>query len=225
MGPPRPDGMIIRLGKFVSIRTSDKWAFPARTSTIPLPPGKPKIFGRPGCWVSRSINSALTLLSEAKDRARLIALKVFPSPGRALVTMMSRFAPASSITLFCDHEAIKFRFTTRNSSTVRERSDEGMAIPKLASLPRSSTSCGPHGEKSGCAGDLRDEAGSLESCWRRSAAARSIKPIDPTIFKTHPLCEGPRSAQATFRKPISGEKRLRRPRPTASLRGAAQCPG
>ena len=52
------------------------------------------------CCVSTSTSSALTLRSDANARARLSAVNVLPSPGRALVTMISRLARRSAVKSF-----------------------------------------------------------------------------------------------------------------------------
>jgi hypothetical protein len=112
LGCGRPLASTLSLSMFVRIKTSPISALPSSRSSRPGASGNPSFFKIDGLATSASTNSTLWSSSAAMLMARLMEVKLLPSPGIALVIMIKlpwfALAPRLPVAL-----AIKGRLITR----------------------------------------------------------------------------------------------------------------
>ena len=132
-----PLGKMLSLSMLVLSSIDDKSSEPAtRRSSKPGPGGKPSTRRTEGRATSASTSITVLSSSAAILIAKLIAVKLLPSPGTELVTMirlpLSITAPLLPIALL-----ISGRLSTRYWSAMRERGALGLTMPAAAKASRS----------------------------------------------------------------------------------------
>jgi hypothetical protein len=131
LGCGEPLGRMVSLSTLVRMSTRDMSALPSSRSSRPGPGGRPRTRSTEGRATSASTSMTVWSSSEAMLIARLIDVKLLPSPGKALVTMM-RFPWATVAAPRPMALAISGRLMTRYWSAVCERGALGVMIPAEA---------------------------------------------------------------------------------------------
>jgi hypothetical protein len=129
-----PLGSTVSLATLVRSSTLDISASPSSRSSRPGPLGRPIMRSTDGRATSASTSRTVWSSSVAMLIARLIELKVLPSPASALVTMM-RLACTPALWVVTLRSS--GRLMTRYWSAVRVRGASGVMKPAAASASRS----------------------------------------------------------------------------------------
>src|SRR5438034_1786378 len=146
-----PLGRIVSLSMLVFSSTLAMSAVPSSKSSRPAPASKPSMRGTDGRATSASISITVLSSSAAMLIARLIAVKLLPSPASALVTMI-RLPCLRMVAPLPMAFVIKGRLITRYWSAARDRGALGVTMPAARIAFRSRVTC------------LDEGAGSFGSC-------------------------------------------------------------
>jgi hypothetical protein len=167
---------MVSLSTFVRSSTLAMSALPSSRSSRPGPGGRPSMRRMEGRAKSASTSITVWSSSAAMLMARFTEVKLLPSPGRALVTMI-RLLCATVVAPRPMALAISGRLMTRYWSAMCERGEIGVTMPTPPSIARSISTCRDCGcgSGSGCAsggtGSTKAGAGSKARAAGAAAAA------------------------------------------------------
>ena len=147
LGCGEPLGSSVSLSTLVRSSTSAISALPSSSSSRPGPGGRPSILSTEGLATSASTSITVWSSSAAMLKARLIEVKLLPSPGRALVTMM-RLPCMTVAAPLPTALAMSGRLMTRYWSAMCERGACGVTMPAAAMAARLSSTRRERGEAS-----------------------------------------------------------------------------
>ena len=139
-GCGEPLGRMVSLSTLVRSNTLAMSALPSSRSSRPGLGGRPSMRRMEGRATSASTSITVWSSSEAMLIARFTDVKLLPSPGKALVTMI-RLPCATVAAPLPMALAISGRLMTRYWSAMCDRGEIGVTMPAVPSMARSISTC------------------------------------------------------------------------------------